>query len=79
MYFSYNADDGFTLHKTAVEARYEAVEALEFERGEAKVNGEWNEDVEEICWGKVAERVVQTESGPEYFDFGLVASMEEKL
>ena len=31
-------------------------------------------DVSAICWGKVIERVQSTESGPEYFDFGLKAT-----
>jgi len=77
MYFSYDEENGFMIHDTKEEAKDEAMAALEYERENAK-GDEWNTDVEAICWGKIVEHVVPTESGPEYWDFGLVAPDTEE-
>ena len=77
MYFSYDDNNGFTIHKTASEARATATAYLESGREDAR-GDEWNTDVEAICWGKVIEHAAPTESGPEYWEFELVAPMENR-
>lgn len=60
--------NGFMLHETMEEARNKAAETLDFCRKETGFAG-WAEEVPEICWGEVRERVEAvteiSESAPE--------------
>ena len=71
MYFSYDVEDGFQTYDTEEEARNAAIESLELERGWAQ-GVEWSDDVEEICWGEISERVKPTKKGVEW-DFELMS------
>lgn len=62
-YFSYDPNgNGFELHKTGEEAKKVADDALGYERGEASEG--WDDNVDQICWGELKQRVVMTESRP---------------
>ena len=79
MWFSYDECEGFKTHKTEAKAREYAQYALESERDSCAWNEEWSDVVDEICWGKVIEKVVETKRDPappeasfeEYVDYGL--------
>ncbi len=82
-FFSYAPDVGFTLHKTAEEARIEAVVALNYERELVAAEESWSDEVTMICWGQVREQVRLTERKPsddprfdELLDYGLSADLE---
>ena len=61
MYFSYDPNgDGYLEHTTEEEAKKTAQAALEYERDEA-LNEGWDENVENICWGRIIGRTVQKE------------------
>jgi hypothetical protein len=78
MYFSYNFEDGFEFHNSEKEAKDRAESCLELERDEASEG--WAEEVDQTCWGKVSEKVIQTEckiapegsEHDEYWDFALL-------
>lgn len=55
MWFSYDPGDGYETHDTEAEARERAEKALQYERDEA--GDGWNEEVTQIAWGKVIQRV----------------------
>jgi len=56
MYFSYDPNgDGYVKHITEIEAEEAALVALEIERDEA-LTEDWDEAVEDICWGKIIGR-----------------------
>ena len=79
MWFSYDDCEGFKTHKTEEEAREFAQGSLDSERDSCRWNEEWSDEVNEICWGKVIEKVVETKWEPappesefdEYVDYGL--------
>ena len=58
-WFSYDPCDGFETHATETAARERAEKALQYEKDEAAGDG-WNEEVTQICWGKVAQQVEET-------------------
>jgi hypothetical protein len=58
-WFSYDPCDGFETHDTETAARERAEKALQYEKDEAAGDG-WNEEVTQICWGKVAQKVEET-------------------
>ena len=58
-WFSYDPADGFETHDTETAARERAEKALQYEKDEAAGDG-WNEEVTQICWGKVAQQVEET-------------------
>lgn len=59
-WFSYDFDVGLKLHSTAKEAAASAQEAIE-----DFLDGEWNEDVETVCWGQVLQRAVMKNKRPD--------------
>ncbi len=77
-YFSYDPEDGYETHTTENEASKRADNALELYRSDAYEG--WHEDVEQVCWGKIIEKVERTkcEKAPddsefdEIWDFDLV-------
>ena len=75
IYFSYDPNgNGFTLHKTAAEAKKLVADALEDERDQARNYG-WTDYVEHICWGELRQHAVETvRSSTESMavDYGLV-------
>ncbi len=69
MYFSYDPEDGFELHKTRDEAKKRADDSLELYRDEAYEG--WHEQTCELCWGKLIEKaaVTRCEKAPSDSDF----------
>lgn len=62
-WFSYDPHgDGMEFHPTAEDAKKCADAALEMERTWA--DDGWNDDVGDICWGRIYERTVETERRP---------------
>ena len=56
MYFAYDPNgDGFMTFNTESEARKYAHAILQMEREYAYDEGEWSEDVDGVCWGKIIE------------------------
>ena len=55
-WFSYDPGDGFETHDTETAARERAEKALQYYKDEAAGDG-WDEEVEQICWGKCAQKV----------------------
>jgi len=61
MYFSYDPNgDGYLEHTTEEEAKKFAQAALDYERSEA-LNEGWDENVKNICWGKILGRTFEKE------------------
>lgn len=58
-WFSYDPDNGFETHATEEKARANAEESLHWHKQEAADYG-WDENVTQICWGKIAQEVVMT-------------------
>jgi hypothetical protein len=57
-WFVSGADDQFTLHDTEQAAIDDFLIRIAAERDLACDEGEWNMDVEDICWGKLSQDVV---------------------
>jgi hypothetical protein len=53
-YFCFDGQDYLTFD-TAEEAKDAAEKALDYFRSEADSDGEWSEDVERVCWGRIIE------------------------
>ena len=51
-YFTYSADNGFSVFKTAEEAEALAENLLQEYREDSYEDG-WSEDVESVCWGEI--------------------------
>jgi len=66
-YWSYDVDGGMQWHDTAEEAERAADDRLTIYRDEADSDGEWPDDVECICWGRVLGHVVETTGMTEEF------------
>ncbi len=58
MYFSYDHEDGIGFHETAEEAKARALKSFGYDE-DAAPDG-WNEEVENICWGEVRQKVTET-------------------
>lgn len=52
-WFAYSQDGGVEFFPTEDEAKARAEELLAEDRDFARINREWSEDAESICWGKV--------------------------
>ena len=50
--------DGFTLYDSESQAHEAFLKAISVERDYCYEDGEWNFEVEDICWGKVYQDVV---------------------
>lgn len=61
-YFSYCPEDGIELHETAEQAAEAAQYYLDQEREEACEG--WADNVDQICWGELKQRVVETMRRP---------------
>lgn len=58
LYFSYDSEgDGFTIHKTAEEAKLASNNDLACYRDYA-VEG-WDESVTHVCWGEIKESAIE--------------------
>ena len=58
LYFSYDPEgDGFTIHRTAEEAKRHAEADLDATRDYACEG--WSDSVEHICWGEIKERATK--------------------
>ena len=66
-YWSFDVDGGMQWHDTAEEAERAADDRLTIYRDEADSDGEWPDDVESICWGRVLGHVVETTGTIEEF------------
>lgn len=58
-FFSYSPDLGIVWHETAEAAKTSAEEELKQYRNDAKFDGEWPQEVEEIRWGEVKEATAE--------------------
>jgi hypothetical protein len=58
VWFVNDADNQFTLHYTEQDAIDDFLRRIEYEREMCQDEGEWNTDVEYICWGKLSQDVV---------------------
>lgn len=63
MFFSYDHENGIEFHETAEAAKARAEENFQYDQ-DAAPDG-WHEEVDSICWGKVSERVVETDRHPD--------------
>jgi len=72
-FFSVDIDSAITRHSSAAEAAKAAQEAMEAARRLACSTGEWDDDVDAICWGEIKEQVTSVEICERWEDFGLVA------
>ena len=73
-YFAYGPDAGFTLFATEAEAQAAAKKDMDTYRGNAEGEGEWAEEIEAVCWGRVIERSVEIpieQDGIQYLDYQL--------
>ena len=57
-WFVSGADDQFTLHDTEQDAIDDFLRRIAYERELCQDEGEWDMDVENICWGKLSQDVV---------------------
>ena len=87
-FFSFDPEDGFEVHDNAEDARVRAEKWLARDRDIATKDG-WPEEVEDICWGEIRERVAKTWSYDvtdddvpancdEFADYGLGAVEEDE-
>lgn len=58
-FFSYDPNNGFEFHDTAEQAKLAADNAFDWAQEEAGCDG-WPENVDDICWGEVKQRVTLT-------------------
>lgn len=58
MYFSYCPENGFEFHDTEDEARKRGEQNFEAFEDDACSYG-WGENVGDVCWGQVRQRVVE--------------------
>lgn len=72
-FFSYDPlNDGLQFHETLEQAQNKADESLKLYRH--KASDGWPEDITEICWGEVCERVelISTDPAPEGSSFDTI-------
>lgn len=73
--FFVDTGDGIHFLNTEEEAKSEAEKALAFWRDKAGCDGEWDDNVDQICWGEIREQVraVAVGDGGDYTDYQLRA------
>lgn len=64
-FFAHDPECGTDFYKTADEARKAAEESIAEYRHHAHHDGEWNEEVEQVCWGVAIEQAASFEIGDE--------------
>jgi len=71
--FFVDTGDGIEFKDTEAEARQLASESLEFWKQRARDVGEWDDEVDRVCWGKICEKVkaVAVGDGGDYKDYQL--------
>lgn len=70
LYFTYDPEgDGFRFHGSAEDAKAHAENSLQEERDEAPEG--WSENVKDICWGEVKQKVKETLCRPTSPEDGL--------
>lgn len=74
LFFTFDCDAGFRRHATAEDAKAWATEVLREERKHAQFEGEWNGNVEEVCWGEVREAAVAVDVLDDACDYKLLAA-----
>lgn len=62
MYFSYDSDSGFEIHKTKKEAEQAANDMIDYYRDNASEG--WSDEVESVCWGIIKQESKMTEPEP---------------
>jgi len=72
-FFVDTGDDGVEFVDTEKEARERAAECLEQHRNAARLEGEWRDEVDMICWGEIRESVkaVAVDGDEDYTDYQL--------
>jgi len=65
--------DGIEFKDTEEEAKKLAAESLEFWKKRARTEGEWDDEVDRVCWGEIREKVKAVSAGEdgEYTDYQL--------
>jgi len=77
MFFSYDPENGIEFHETEEQAKKRAQAALDSEQDTAMDDG-WGDQVDEICWGVVGQKVVETsrEPAPDESEFAEIITYE---
>jgi hypothetical protein len=57
-FFSYDHEDGIAFHETAEEAKARAEKCFQYDIDDAPEG--WHEEVENICWGTVNQKITET-------------------
>lgn len=70
-WYYYDPEDGFVQVSTEEEARSRAAEAIDLYRDDARFDGEWPDDVEHVCWGRIVECATEAEDGEDSVDYEL--------
>jgi len=71
--FFIDTGDGIEFKNTEAEAKALAAESLEFWKKRARDAGEWDDEVDRVCWGPVQEKVkaVAVGDGGDYTEYQL--------
>jgi hypothetical protein len=59
-YFSYSPNYGFEVHESIDDARLTAEEAISGYEENALEEGEWDDEVESVCYGEVLVEATET-------------------
>lgn len=71
-----NTGDGVEYRNTESDARELALKSLESWRERARQSGEWDEEAEQVCWGKIEEVAVPMPCGDDSGSCDLLLSSE---
>ena len=71
--FFVDTGDGIEFRNTEDAARQLAAESLEFWKKRARTEGEWDDEVDRVCWGEIREKVkaVAVGEGGDYTEYQL--------
>jgi hypothetical protein len=71
--FFVDTGDGIEFKATEAEAKQLAAESLDFWRKRAISEGEWDDEVDHVCWGEIREKVKAVAVGEngDYTDYQL--------